>query len=113
MMTNLRNLFYQWHMGNGHMHHDGTVWRSIEELRSAMAWSTPHVEMRWENLGLVQPNLCCSRCLRRGAALPDHYVTREGAMRMLMEQPCLFDEDNQEEPDPPAGVHCGPGPDLP
>lgn len=111
MMTNLRNLFYQWHMGNGHMHHDGTVWRSIEELRSAMAWSTPHVEMRWENLGLVQPNWCCSRCLRRGAALPDHYVTREGAMRMLMEQPqecegfweeilpCLFDEDNQEEPD--------------
>lgn len=111
MMTNLRNLFYQWHMGKGHMHHDGTVWRSIEELRRAMAWSTPHVEMRWENLGLVQPNWCCSRCLRRGAAPPDHYVTREGAMRMLMEQPqecegfweeilpCLFDEDNQEEPD--------------
>ena len=130
MMTNLRNLFYQWHMGNGHMHHDGTVWRSIEELRSAMAWSTPHVEMRWENLGLVQPNWCCSRCLRRGAALPDHYVTREGAMRMLMEQPqeCEGFWGDSALPvrrgqpggagPPPTGVQrhrgdCGPGPDLP
>lgn len=111
VLTNLRNLFYQWNHGPGHMHHDGTVWRSIEELRKAMQWDVSQAEMLWNHLGEIEPRWCCSRCPVRGSCEPDHYVTREGAVRMMMEHPqeceafwtellpCLFEDDDVKEPD--------------
>ena len=104
-LTNLRNLFYQWN-GLGHVHHDGTRWRSVTELQKTMGWSHALTQRLWWELGESHPRWCCSRCPTRGAGDPDQYVTREGALRMLMEEasecdlfwkeviPSMFNEEN-------------------
>ena len=84
-LTNLRNLFYQWN-SEGHVHHDGARWRSVTELQKTMGWTADHSQQLWRLVGKRQPRWCCSQCPTRGTAEPGQYVTREGALRMLMEE---------------------------